>query len=183
MDKSQVCAEPQDGDRRCSLGYRGRYGPSNQCAVCKMFNTTTIGSGIGLDCAIALAAAGARNVAFADINLTAAQNAAYGSNAKATNPAYRAIAVQVDVSSEESVQNMVEKVRDEFGRIDYSVNSAGVSAPDVLAATIFSIPDAYHRLESKLPNQFPKQTWQSLTDSTRSTSKGPCCACVQLAKS
>lgn len=91
--------------------------------------TSTTGSGIGRDCAIAFAAEGARGVAFADIDLPTAMAAADESRAKATNPAYRPIAVQVDVSSEESVHRMVDIVREEFGRIDYSVNSAGVSAP------------------------------------------------------
>ncbi|KAK3292861.1 uncharacterized protein B0H64DRAFT_402967 [Chaetomium fimeti] len=87
---------------------------------------TGAGSGIGRDCAIAFASEGARGVAFADIDLGAAQAAADESRAQATNPAYRAVAVQVDVSSEESVQRMVDLVRDEFDRIDYSVNSAGI---------------------------------------------------------
>jgi NAD(P)-dependent dehydrogenase (short-subunit alcohol dehydrogenase family) len=76
---------------------------------------------------LAFASEGARGVAFADINLTAALEAAEESKAQATNSAYRAIAVQVDVSSEESVQRMVDTTLKEFNRIDYGVNSAGVS--------------------------------------------------------
>ncbi|KAF4186819.1 hypothetical protein CNMCM7927_005059 [Aspergillus lentulus] len=84
------------------------------------------GSGIGRDCALAFASEGARGVAFADINLTAALEAAEESKAQATNSAYRAIAVQVDVSSEASVQHMVDTTLKEFNRIDYGVNSAGL---------------------------------------------------------
>jgi NAD(P)-dependent dehydrogenase (short-subunit alcohol dehydrogenase family) len=76
---------------------------------------------------LAFASEGARGVAFADINLTAALEAAEESKAQATNSAYRAIAVQVDVSSEGSVQRMVDTTLKEFNRIDYGVNSAGVS--------------------------------------------------------
>lgn len=40
---------------------------------------------------------------------------------------FRAIAIHVDVTQEDSVQKMVDAVVKEFGRIDYSVNSAGAS--------------------------------------------------------
>jgi len=86
-----------------------------------------VGSGIGRDCAIAFACEGALGVAFADINLAAAELAASESRTQAINPEFRAIAIEVDVSKEESVEKMVKIVNDEFGRIDYSVNSAGVS--------------------------------------------------------
>lgn len=85
------------------------------------------GSGIGRDCAMAFASEGAKGVAFADINLTAATEAAEESKAHASNLDYQAIALQVDISNEESVQRMVTTTLKEFNRIDYSVNSAGVS--------------------------------------------------------
>ena len=47
----------------------------------------------------------------------------------AKHPEYRAIAVMVDVTDPESVQSMVDTTIKEFGRIDYSVNSAGVCRP------------------------------------------------------
>jgi NAD(P)-dependent dehydrogenase (short-subunit alcohol dehydrogenase family) len=45
----------------------------------------------------------------------------------AVNPDYRAIVVAVDVSDPSSVRDMVARAIAEFGRIDYCVNSAGVS--------------------------------------------------------
>lgn len=40
---------------------------------------------------------------------------------------YKAHALQVDVREESSVQEMVDKAKSLFGRIDYFVNTAGVS--------------------------------------------------------
>ncbi|KAG7001444.1 FAD-linked oxidoreductase OXR1 [Physcia stellaris] len=87
---------------------------------------TGAGSGIGRDCGLAYAAAGAIGVVFADINLTSAQLASEDSKIFATNASYRTIALAVDVSSEESMNAMVEKAVGEFGRIDYAVSSAGI---------------------------------------------------------
>lgn len=84
------------------------------------------GSGIGRDCALTYAIEGALGVVFADLNEVAAQAAAVESNSMAKNPGYRALAVGVDVSDPLSVQAMVEKTLQAFGRIDYAVNSAGV---------------------------------------------------------
>ncbi len=88
---------------------------------------TGAGSGIGRDCAFAYSAEGAAGVAFADIDEAAAQAAAEESEAFAANPAYRTIHVRVDVSDEESVDDMVRRTVEAFGRVDYGVNSAGVS--------------------------------------------------------
>ena len=43
------------------------------------------------------------------------------------NQGVRAIAIKTDVSQEDQVEAMVQKVMDEFGRIDILVNSAGVA--------------------------------------------------------
>ncbi|KAJ5649891.1 3-oxoacyl-reductase [Penicillium longicatenatum] len=87
---------------------------------------TGAGSGIGRDAAIAFAAEGAIAVAFADINLEAAQQSADQSVEFATNPAYYPLAIEVDVTDLESVEHMVAQVVETFKRIDYSVNSAGI---------------------------------------------------------
>lgn len=47
--------------------------------------------------------------------------------AEATNSQFRAEAVKVDVSKEESVRGMFQRMVDAFGRLDYVVNCAGVS--------------------------------------------------------
>lgn len=63
----------------------------------------------------------------ADINIHGAQETAEKSKQHATHPKYRALGVMVDVTDPASVQDMVDVAVKEFGRIDYSVNSAGVS--------------------------------------------------------
>ncbi|RAK91920.1 oxidoreductase [Aspergillus costaricaensis CBS 115574] len=87
---------------------------------------TGAGSGIGRDCAIAYAIEGAAGVAFADLDPVAATAAAEESKLLATNPDYRALTIEVNVRDPDSVQEMVDTVVMAFGRIDYSVNSAGV---------------------------------------------------------
>ncbi|KAI5843062.1 hypothetical protein DFP73DRAFT_595605 [Morchella snyderi] len=85
------------------------------------------GGGIGRATGNIFAREGSAGVAFADINLETATTAAEESKKYATNPAYRAIVVHVDVSDEASVNAMVEKAVGEFGSLNYAVNSAGVS--------------------------------------------------------
>ena len=62
----------------------------------------------------------------ADINRQGARETAEKSKQYAKHPEYRALSVAVDVTDADSVQNMVHLALKEFGRIDYSVNSAGV---------------------------------------------------------
>jgi len=66
-------------------------------------------------------------VLLADINVQGVQETAEKSKHHATHPDYRALGVRVDVTDPASVQDMVDVAVKEFGRIDYSVNSAGVS--------------------------------------------------------
>ena len=63
---------------------------------------------------------------FADINEAGALAAAEESKKFAKDASFKAIAVKVDITDEASVDNMVQTALKEFGRIDYSVNSAGV---------------------------------------------------------
>lgn len=63
----------------------------------------------------------------ADINLEKAEAVAEKSRSVATHPSFKAVAVKVDVADNQSVQDMVARAIAEFGRIDYNVNSAGVS--------------------------------------------------------
>jgi NAD(P)-dependent dehydrogenase (short-subunit alcohol dehydrogenase family) len=89
-------------------------------------SSMAIGSGIGRECCLAYAAEGARGVVMADLNYVAALQTAHDSEVVATHPEYKALAVAVDVSDPFSVKEMIKKVVDVFGRIDYNVNSAGV---------------------------------------------------------
>lgn len=69
-----------------------------------------------------------RGVVFADLNEPGAAASAEASRKYAKHAEYRAISVAVDVVDEEKVQNMIDVAIREFGRIDYNVNSAGVSS-------------------------------------------------------
>ncbi|RYP20628.1 hypothetical protein DL765_002699 [Monosporascus sp. GIB2] len=102
---------------------------------------TGAGSGIGRDCAIAYAIEGAKGVAFADINAEGALAAAEESKTVATNPDYQAISIQVDVSDEASVEQMVKATIAKFGRIDYNVNSAGVGVENPRIVSEASVPE------------------------------------------
>ena len=83
-------------------------------------------SGIGKETAFSFAEAGAAGVIFADIDEESARAVCEKAKTLATHPEYRGIAVRVDVTDSTSVQSMVHAAVTEFGRIDYSVNSAGV---------------------------------------------------------
>lgn len=67
-------------------------------------------------------------MAFADLNEQGARDAAAESKKYATDAEYQSLVIKVDVADEASVQQMVDQVAKEFGRIDYAVNSAGVSS-------------------------------------------------------
>lgn len=91
-----------------------------------------LGSGIGKECALAFAKEGSKGIMVADIQLAAAQEVAEMCRAAAAAASKgasscRAEAVFVDVTSEESVRAMMERALQAFGRIDYCINSAGVS--------------------------------------------------------
>ncbi|KAI1081228.1 hypothetical protein F5B20DRAFT_79686 [Whalleya microplaca] len=87
---------------------------------------TGAASGIGKETAFAFAEAGVRGVVFADVNQQGARDAAAESRSCAKNADYRPLALEVDIASQDSVQAMVDATVKEFGRIDYSVNSAGI---------------------------------------------------------
>lgn len=84
-------------------------------------------SGIGRETALAFAEAGAKGVIFADLDVEGAQKVADESKQGAKHAEYRALAVQLDIANEASVQSLVATTLKEFGRVDYAVNSAGVS--------------------------------------------------------
>ena len=81
------------------------------------------GRGIGRATAELLAAEGA-SVAIADLDLAAAQEVSQGIEGRGG----RALALQADVSQEEQIGPMFERVLDHFGRLDVFHNNAGVFA-------------------------------------------------------
>jgi NAD(P)-dependent dehydrogenase (short-subunit alcohol dehydrogenase family) len=94
-------------------------------------------SGIGRETSLILAEAGAAGVLLADINEAGAREAVEESKTLATDPNYQAFAVKVDVTDATSVKSMVDRAVEKFGRIDYCVNSAGVSYHDRLGRKPF----------------------------------------------
>lgn len=98
--------------------------PPRSCLL--LTNAHQAAGGIGQETAFAFAEAGARGVVLADINLQGAQEAAEKSKSYAKHPEFRALGMVVDVADPISVQAMVDAAIEDFGRIDYSVNSAGV---------------------------------------------------------
>ncbi|KAI1751896.1 hypothetical protein F4782DRAFT_503570 [Xylaria castorea] len=85
------------------------------------------GSGICRATSIAFAKEGARGLLVADIDLEAATKTAADSRISATNPDFRAEAIQLDVTIPDSVQHAVRYMIEIFERIDYCVNGAGVT--------------------------------------------------------
>lgn len=82
---------------------------------------TGAGQGIGRAFAHAFAAAGAVPIV-ADINASQAERVA----GEIASQGAKVLAAQVDVSEEESVGTMTQRVLDEFGRIDVLVNNAAI---------------------------------------------------------
>ncbi|KAI4603385.1 hypothetical protein KJ359_006180 [Pestalotiopsis sp. 9143b] len=73
-----------------------------------------------------MAKEGASGVIIADLNVEAAEEVVEGIKAVAHHPHFRAEAIKVDVSLEESVKDAVAHTVGLFGRIDYAVHCAGV---------------------------------------------------------
>ena len=82
---------------------------------------TGAGAGVGRAIAISLAASGA-SVAVADLNIERAEAVAK----RILNRSGSALGIHADISNRFQVANMIERMRDVFGRIDILVNAAGV---------------------------------------------------------
>jgi len=80
--------------------------------------------GIGRATALAMAREGA-DVLIADLNLVGAQEVA----AEVRDLGRRALAIAVDVTSEEQTRRMASETRAAFGRIDILANCAGITRP------------------------------------------------------
>ncbi|PVH96913.1 NAD(P)-binding protein, partial [Periconia macrospinosa] len=97
--------------------------------------------GIGKETGFTFAEAGAAGVLFADVSADVAAQTAEESKKLATNPAYKALSIEVDVSNSESVQKMVDLAAKEFSRIDYCINAAGVDVAEYVSVTETSEAD------------------------------------------
>lgn len=86
-----------------------------------------LGSGIGRACALGLAKDGAAGILIADMNVEAAGRVIAECKSVATASNFRAEAIQIDISQEESVAKATSYMVETFGRIDYCINCAGVS--------------------------------------------------------
>lgn len=128
----------------------------------------TTASGIGRETAWFFAERGASAVVFLDLNLPGAEEAAEESKKYATHKDYKCMAVKVDVSEREMMREAVQKVADTYGRIDYFVNSSGVSA-DRLPDGDASRTDSKHRSAHGQTPTSPRSIWTSSTCCTRST--------------
>ncbi|KAL8784420.1 MAG: hypothetical protein Q9195_009048 [Heterodermia aff. obscurata] len=109
------------------------------------------GSGIGRETGYTFAERGATGICFADLNEKAAQDAADASQKLATKDGYQVIAMHVDVTDRNSVRKVVAATLKEFGRIDFNINSAGVSSN--LEAPVTEIPieefDRVHNVNAR----------------------------------
>ncbi|KAI2469108.1 hypothetical protein F4781DRAFT_431626 [Annulohypoxylon bovei var. microspora] len=93
-----------------------------------MINSTQL-DGIALivgGAAFSLAEAGAKVVVFADMNGETAKSSSEESKKYASNKDYQTTTFKMNVQDNKSVQDMVDFVVKEFGRVDYAVNAAGV---------------------------------------------------------
>ena len=96
---------------------------------------TGAASGIGRAIVRLLAKEGCAGIALADINLTSGQTVQKELEKISSNPKFKCVAIQVDVQDEESIIAMVKQTVEAFGRIDYSVNCAGIGMKKPLADT------------------------------------------------
>ena len=102
----------------------------------KIAIVTGASSGIGKATAVALFADG-WNVVFAGRRLDRLEQAIVEANearlnqAGATASIPRALAVQTDVTSEDSVRNLFARTRETYGRLDLLFNNAGISGQEV----------------------------------------------------
>ncbi|KAG4414265.1 hypothetical protein IFR04_012603 [Cadophora malorum] len=83
-------------------------------------------SGMGRATALAFARAGVQGLALGDINAPGVKETAKQTQEVATNPKFAVTASHVDVRSWESVHAFFQATVARFGRIDYSITTAGI---------------------------------------------------------
>jgi 3-hydroxybutyrate dehydrogenase len=99
----------------------------------KVALVTGAASGIGEQCARKLAALGA-TVVIADLNLKAAESVAESIR----KDGGKALAISMDVTSEEAVNAGIQQAVDKFGRIDVLVSNAGIQIVSPIEDYAFS---------------------------------------------
>jgi NAD(P)-dependent dehydrogenase (short-subunit alcohol dehydrogenase family) len=110
----------------------------------KIVLVTGAGAGIGRATALAMAEAGAA-IAAADIDLAAAQRTA----AEAAGNQRRAIAIEADCGDVASIDAMVSRTVAELGRLDVTVNNAGVTRYAYIMDLTEADWDRIHRVNAK----------------------------------
>ncbi|KAL1618795.1 hypothetical protein SLS56_010398 [Neofusicoccum ribis] len=91
---------------------------------------TGAASGIGRACAKGFAAEGSAGIALLDINgeeLAAVKAEIEDGTTKSGRKPCRVNTYTIDISNEEQVTQVVNKIAQEFGRLDYVVNAAGIA--------------------------------------------------------
>lgn len=76
----------------------------------------------------------------------------------------RAIAVRTDVTDEESIEAMVRRTLEEFGRIDVLVNNAGIMAPGNLADVPLKRWDLVMRVNVRGPVACCRAVWPHMVE-------------------
>jgi NAD(P)-dependent dehydrogenase (short-subunit alcohol dehydrogenase family) len=102
----------------------------------KVCLVTGAGSGIGQATALAFGKEGAK-VVVTDINLENAEKT--GDILRGSNTEF--LALKVDISKREDVENMVKATVERFGRLDCAVNCAGIAGP--VSLPLHEYPDAF----------------------------------------
>lgn len=102
----------------------------------KVCLVTGAGSGIGKATALAFGKEGGK-VVVADVNLENAEKTA----AILRGSKIEAIALKVDISKREDVENMVKMTVSAFGRLDCAVNCAGIAGP--VSLPLHEYPDEF----------------------------------------
>jgi NAD(P)-dependent dehydrogenase (short-subunit alcohol dehydrogenase family) len=110
----------------------------------KIVLVTGAGAGIGRAIAVVLAESGA-TVAAADIEIAAAQRTA----ADCTGPNRRSVAIEADCGDVASIDQMVGRIVDEFGRLDLIVNNAGVTRYAYIMDLTEADWDRIHRVNAR----------------------------------
>lgn len=88
---------------------------------------TRVGSGIGRACAILLAQEGVSGIVVADLSIDAGNETLALCQTVATNRQFEGHVIQVDVTQEDSVISLFNEAARILRRVDFCVNSAGVS--------------------------------------------------------